>query len=241
MTLVALSYVAGVLTPLNPCAFPLFPILLSSIWQRHRLGPLTLILGLSLTFTIMGFALATSNTVGGIEIKKLRLISVFLLLNIGIFLASQSLPVYLLRYGKPLAHKIRHALYPTPFQELLLEKLAISFLVGALLGFIWLPCMGPTLSLALAFASRGDHIGQAWVLMSIYTLGVTTPLIVLSYFSKKYLVKKKRLKRGYTGRKWLGYSLIIISFLILTGSDKAAETWAISHSPQWLLKLTTKY
>jgi len=241
MTLVALSYLAGILTLLNPCTFPLIPIFLSSTWQRHKLGPLALILGLSLTFTIMGFALTNSNAVWGLEIKKLRLISVLLLLAIGIFLSYQPLQAYFLKYGKPLAFKIRHTLYPTPMREFPLEKLGINFLIGALVGFIWLPCTGPTLSLALALASRGDHFGQASVLMSIYTLGVTTPLILLSILSKKYLKKRNLLKKGYTGRKWLGYSLIIISFLILSGSDKAVETWAVSHSPHWLLKLTTKY
>lgn len=245
MTLVALSYIAGVFTLLNPCAFPLIPIFLSSTWQRHRLGPLALILGLSLTFTMMGFALTSTqtapHTAWGLELKTLRLISILLLLSIGIFLAHQPLQTYFLKVGKPIAFKLRQTLYPTPLQEFPLEKLGINFLIGALLGFIWLPCTGPTLSLALALASRGDHFGQASVLMSIYTLGVTTPLIALSYLTKNYLKKRQLLKRGYTGRKWLGYSLIIISFLILTGSDKAVETWAVSHSPQWLLKLTTKY
>ncbi len=241
MTLVGLSYVAGVLTLLNPCAFPLIPILLSSTWQRHRSGPLVLIIGLTLTFIIMGFGLATSHTVLGLEIKKLRLLSVILLLTIGIFLSYRPIQTFLLQHGKPLAIKLRHQIYPANMNELPLEKLALNFLIGALLGFIWLPCTGPTLSFALSLARRGDHFGQASLLMAVYALGVTTPLLALSYLSKKYLKKKKLLKRGYTGRKWLGYSLIVISFLILTGSDKAVETWAISHSPQWLLKLTTKY
>jgi cytochrome c biogenesis protein CcdA len=250
MTLVALSYIAGVFSLLNPCAFPLIPIFLSSTWQRHRLGPLALILGLSLTFTIMGFALvspmtngliSSSHAVWGFELKTLRLISALLLLTIGIFLAYQPLQAYFLKYGKPIVLKFRHTLHPAQIEQFPLEKLGINFLIGALVGFIWIPCTGPTLSLALALASRGDHFEQAIALMSIYTLGVTTPLIGLSLLSKKYLKKKNLLKKGHTGRKWLGCSLIAICFLILTGSDKAIETWAVSHTPQWLLKLTTKY
>ncbi|MBX9804175.1 MAG: sulfite exporter TauE/SafE family protein [Alphaproteobacteria bacterium] len=241
MTLVGLSFLAGAFTLFNPCAFPLIPVLISSTWQRHRSGPLALIVGLCLTFTIMGFALATTHTVVGIEIKKLRLISVLLLLIIGIVLSQQSLQIFLLKHGKPLALKARKTFYPPHLKELPLEKLAINFLIGALIGFIWFPCAGPTLSLALTLAGRGDHFGQATLLMTVFALGVTTPLLGLSYLSKKYLKKKKLLKRGYSGRKWLGYSLIVISFLILIGSDKAVETWLVSHSPQWLLNLTTKY
>lgn len=249
MTLVALSYIAGIVALLNPCAFPLIPVFLFSTWQRHHLGPFALILGLSLTFTIMGFALAipitstqaTNHTIWGIEIKTLRLLSILLLLSIGFALAYQPLQNWFLKHSKPLAFKIRNFLYPASKNEFPYEKLGINFLIGALIGFIWLPCTGPSLSLALALASRGDHFGQASILMTLYTLGVTTPLIALSILSKKYLKKKNLLKKGVTGRKWLGLSLIGMSFLILTGSDKALETWAVSHTPQWLLKLTTRY
>lgn len=250
MTLIALSYCAGVLTLLNPCAFPIIPIFLSSTWQRHRWGSLALILGLSITFTLMGFALTapmvnSNNTIPhmflGLEIKTLRLISICLLFVLGFILAYQPLQNFLLKHIKPWAIRIRHTLYPVALHKYPIEKLGINFLIGSLVGFIWIPCTGPTLSLALALASRGDHFGQASLLMSIYTLGVTTPLIGLSILSKKYLKKKHLYTAGYTGKKWLGYSLIAISFLILTGSDKAIETWALSHTPQWLLKLTTKY
>jgi cytochrome c-type biogenesis protein len=249
MTLVALSYFAGFITLLNPCAFPLIPIFLSSTWQRHSLGPFALIFGLSVTFTIMGLALASpivnspvfAHTIWGIEIKTLRVISMLLLFVIGIALAYKRLQFWFVHYCKPIAWKARQMLLPKLTHEFPFEKLGINFLIGALVGFIWLPCAGPSLSLALALASRGDHFGQTGILMTIYTLGVTTPLIILSIVSRKYLKKRKLLKRGETGRKWLGISLIGMSFLILTGSDKAIETWAVSHSPQWLLKLTTRY
>lgn len=241
MTLIALCYIVGFCTLLNPCALPLIPIFLSSTWQRHRLGPFALIFGLFFTFATMGLALTTSHAVWGFEIKTLRLISAFLLLGIGTFLSHQPLQTYILNHGKPFVFNIRDTLYPALIKNFPFEKLGINFLIGALVGFIWLPCAGPTLSLTLALANRGDHFGQASILMSFYTLGVMTPLILLSILSKKYLKKKQLLKKGRTGRKWLGYSLIIISFLILTGSDKALETWAVSHTPQWLLKLTTKY
>jgi cytochrome c biogenesis protein CcdA len=160
---------------------------------------------------------------------------------LGFILAYQPLQNFIISHTRPWVFKLRYTVYPEALQKLPIEKLGINFLIGALVGFIWIPCTGPTLSLALALASRGDHLGKASLLMLIYTLGVTTPLIGLSFLSMKYLKKKHLFKAGYTGKKWLGYSLIAISFLILTGSDKAIETWAVSHSSQWLLKLTTKY
>lgn len=241
MTLVALSYLAGLVTFLNPCAFPLAPILLSSTWQRHWFGPFALILGLSFAFTIMGFALAVSDRAWGLEIKTLRLISVLLLLGIGLILVSTPLQKILIHRIKPCAQKLRTRLQPY-FQELPLEKLAINLLIGGLLGFIWLPCTGPTLAFALTLAKNGTQLKQAGTIMVVYTLGVATPLLLLSYLFKKYLKHKKVLKsKESLGRIWLGYALIFVSFLILTGIDKAVETWLVSHTPPWLLELTTKY
>jgi len=241
MTLIGLSYIAGILTLLNPCTFPLIPILLSSTWQRNQFGPIILIFGLSFTFIIMGFALATSQMVLGMEIKKLRLVSVLLLLIIGIFLVHKPLQSFLRQSVNTVSMILRQRFSPLFVKRLPYEKMVINLLIGVLLGFIWFPCTGPTLSLALSLASRGDYFGQATLLMTLYSLGITTPLIGLSYASKRYLLKREFLKHGQSGRKWIGISLIVISILILTGCDKAVETWAISHSPQWLLKLTTKY
>jgi cytochrome c-type biogenesis protein len=241
MILVPLSYIAGILTLLSPCAFPLVPIFLSSMWQRHRWGPFAFLLGLAFIFTFMGFSLTSSHMIGGFEVKRLRLISALFLLSMSIALCYQPLQAYLLQYAKQIIYKIRQTFYPTyKEQDLLLESLILNSLIGILLGFIWLPFIVPMLSFALTLANRGDYFGQPSILMTLYALGLTTPLIVLSNFARKYL-KRNPFKKGHVALKWLGYSLILISFLILTGSDMAMETWVIAHTPQWLLNLTTKY
>ena len=41
----------------------------------------------------------------------------------------------------------------------------IVFGVGALLGLIWLPCVGPTLGAAIALASVGQQLSTAFLIM----------------------------------------------------------------------------
>lgn len=241
MTLVTLSYIAGVITLINPCAFPLLLIFLASTWQRQRTAPLALLLGFALVFTFMGFSLTSSHMFFEFEVKRLRLISAFILLGSGFALSFKVMQSYFLKHSKDMIYKIRHRLYPTPIkQDILLERMILNFIVGALLGFIWLPFTVPTLSFALTIAHRGDYWGQSSILMSTYTLGVITPLILLSLISTKYL-NKSLFKKGHTGLKWLSFSLILVGILVLAGCDAAIETWAIAHTPQWLLNLTTKY
>jgi cytochrome c biogenesis protein CcdA len=46
-----------------------------------------------------------------------------------------------------------------------------QFGVGALLGFVWLPCVGPTLGAAITLASLGQSLSMAFAIM--FTFGVT--------------------------------------------------------------------
>ncbi len=48
------SYLAGLLTLINPCVLPLLPIIIASAFQRTRIGPLALALGLVVSFTVVG-------------------------------------------------------------------------------------------------------------------------------------------------------------------------------------------
>jgi hypothetical protein len=61
MTALALAFLAGLLTSLSPCVLPVLPLVVGSAMSQHRLGPLALCAGLSLSFSVLG-ALATLVT-----------------------------------------------------------------------------------------------------------------------------------------------------------------------------------
>ena len=50
----ALSVVAGALTTLSPCVFPLLPVIVGGAVQRHRAAPVAMGLGMALTFMLIG-------------------------------------------------------------------------------------------------------------------------------------------------------------------------------------------
>jgi cytochrome c-type biogenesis protein len=49
-----LSYLAGLLTLINPCVLPVLPIVLVSALNADRYGPLALAAGMSLSFVAFG-------------------------------------------------------------------------------------------------------------------------------------------------------------------------------------------
>ena len=53
------AFLAGVLSTLSPCVLPLIPIIIGAATNQHRLGPLALAGGLTLSFAVIGTALAS--------------------------------------------------------------------------------------------------------------------------------------------------------------------------------------
>ena len=56
-----LGYLAGALSTLSPCVLPLLPILIATALGQHRLGPLALAAGLTLSFAAVGLFGAISS------------------------------------------------------------------------------------------------------------------------------------------------------------------------------------
>ena len=99
----ALAFAAGALTILSPCVLPLVPIVLGSAAQRHPLGPLTLALGLVVSFASVGFALATVGAASGFDGDWVRYFGATLLLLAGISLLVTKVQYWLQSAAAPLA------------------------------------------------------------------------------------------------------------------------------------------
>lgn len=46
---------------------------------------------------------------------------------------------------------------------------------------------------------------------------------------------------GVLTRRWMGFALIFVGALVVTGLDKMFETAAVTLMPEWLLNLTTNF
>jgi len=234
----ALGYAAGALSTLSPCVVPLLPILVASALAQHRLGLWALAAGLALSFTAVGLFVATVGVSIGIDAAVLRPLAGALLIAFGVAMAwpraERAFAAATARIGAAgggaLARVGGHGWR---------GQLA----VGALLGIVWTPCVGPTLGAATTLASQGRDLGAVAALMLAFGLGAATPLVVVGLLARRLGAgtQGRWLRVAATARRALGIVLAIVGVVIVLGLDKPLETWLVERSPDWLTELTTRF
>src|SRR5215831_6250777 len=144
-----IAYAAGAITILSPCVLPLVPIVLGSAAQRHKWGPLALMAGLVVSFTLTGLAVATVGPALGFDSEALRLGGAVILLLFGIALLLPRLQNVVGRVVSPLATWAGS-------KQSRLERFGLvgQVAIGGLLGLVWSPCVGPTLGAATLLAAQ---------------------------------------------------------------------------------------
>lgn len=229
---IPLAWVAGMLSILSPCVWPLVPAVMSSAATSGRTGPWFLALGLSLSFAAGGTVLTFLLLNLHLDPEFLRYIAAFLLLLIAAVLLVKPLGSWLTNNLSMLT-----ARFNTGGGEA--SSAAGQFGVGALLGLVWLPCVGPTLGAAIALASLGQSMGMAFIVMMSFGLGTAAVLLFAAYASGKLLHKWRPglLGRAEFGKKLLGWTLLLLALMVLTGFDKVLETWALQVLPDWAISL----
>lgn len=233
-----LGLTAGALSTLSPCVLPLVPVLVAAAVNAHRWGALALGLGLTLSFTIVGIFLATLGASLGLDPDTFRLVGAAILAVFGLVLLVPRLQDLFARASAVLSDSGSQLL-----ARVTLGGLAGQFLVGALLGVVWSPCVGPTLGAATTLASQGKDLGQIALLMLIFGIGAALPLVLLGSLSRASMMKirGRLLSAGKYGKQAFGFIMLILGVLIATGADKSLEAWLLDRTPDWLTALTTKY
>lgn len=232
------AFLAGVLSTLSPCVLPLIPIIIGAAANQHRYGPFALAGGLTISFAIIGTALASVGSSIGLAQDGFRLFAAIVMGLIGIVLISSKLQE---RFAVAMSGVSGAG--NSLLSKVTIEGLFGQFLIGVLLGLVWTPCVGPTLGAAITLASQGKDLDKIVLVMAIFGLGAGLPLALLGILSRGAMMKAKgRLgNAGKFGKQLLGGFLILISLLVITGQDKPLETFLLKHSPSWLTDLTTTF
>lgn len=235
----ALAYVAGALTILSPCVLPLVPIVLSSAAQRHRFAPVALAAGLVLAFTATGFVVAAFGQALGIDTLVVRNAGAIILCLAGIVLLIPRLQDGLSRIATPAAA------WASRQQSALDDRAGLwgQALVGALLGIVWAPCVGPTLGAAVALAAEGKDLGEVALVMAAFGLGISTVLLVIAFAARGALARwrGRMMAAGGHGKIVLGGLLLIVGIFILTGVDRQLEAFALDHLPDRVTEWSTAF
>ncbi len=238
MTTLALAFLAGVLSILSPCVLPLMPIILGAAISEHKLGPLALACGLSLSFTAIGLFVALIGFSIGLDTGVFRNIAAVIMIVIGFVLLMSQLQMRLAVAGGPLTNWVEQR-----FSGFATQGLRGQFTVGLLMGAVWSPCVGPTLGAASILAAQGKDLGQVTLTMLLFGFGAGLPLLLLGFFSRETLMKirNRLIFAGKRAKMIMGALFCAIGVFILTGVDKKIEAFLVNISPEWLTRLTTNF
>ncbi len=225
---IPLAFLAGLLSLLSPCVLPMIPVVASSAVRSSKKGILMLALGLSISFALAGTVLTFALISLGMSPEVLRYFSASLLLFIAAAILIPSI-------GDWLTLRLSLLMSRLPNHNVEGDGVVTQFAVGASLGLVWLPCVGPTLGAAIALASTGQSLGSAFLVMLAFGIGTAIPLVGFSLLVKKSL--SKWINKASLAKKIMGVSLILLSLSIFSGFDRTLEALAIEVLPEWLYNI----
>lgn len=180
------SFFAGILSVLSPCVLPLLPIVLAYSTDESKLRPLAIIAGLTISFTMMGIAASAFGALFLPHVNKLRIIAELMIILIGLtMLMEKDIFAFLAQYtGKA------HLAGKLCTEE---KGLLGGVIIGASLGIVWLPCVGPILASILTIVALESDILYGAALLFIYSMGLGIPMILIAYSAKLSGDKLRRL------------------------------------------------
>jgi cytochrome c biogenesis protein CcdA len=238
MTALALAYMAGLLTTLNPCVLPMLPLVLAGTLQGGRAGPLAFAAGMTLSFATVGLAVATIGIGIGITPQLLRQVAAAMFVAFGLVLLVPPLQMRLSLATSGLANGA-----DALAGRVNAGGLARPAVIGALAGAVWSPCSGPSLGAAIALATEAGDIPAAAARMLVFGAGASTVLVALAYGSRAAVMARRNALM--TSAAWLkpvvGAVFVAAGIGVLTGLDKSLEIAVLDRLPDWYAAATTRY
>ena len=229
------AYLAGLLTLINPCVLPLLPIVIATSFQSARHGPVALAGGLVLSFAMVGIGVTAFGHLVGLDAAIVHRAAAILMIVFGIVLLIPQSQAVLATATTPLANGVNSRI-----ERVKDAGLSGQFFIGALLGAVWSPCIGPTLGGAVGLATAGDSLVQATFTMLVFGLGVSTVLLALAYGSRA--VVGGRRERLISWMPWakpiMGTMLLLVGLAIFFHIDREIEAWLLDIMPIWLQDLS---
>ncbi len=216
------ALLAGLLSFLSPCVFPLVPSYLAmlagssvqelknvtgkrlseedanvrrTLRNRSLFRSLAFSLGFTVVFVILGLLFSRANAMIGGESRTWTVVAGLLVILLGLNVAFDF--ISLLNVEK------KFHLFHRP------QGLFTAFIFGAAFGAGWSPCVGPILASILLVASSGST-AQAMVLLFFYSLGMALPFVLGGLFFGRLEGLLNGIKKHLALIKWISGGLLVL-------------------------------
>jgi cytochrome c biogenesis protein CcdA/thiol-disulfide isomerase/thioredoxin len=165
LLLLAIGFVAGIVTALSPCVLPVLPIVLAGGATGRR--PLAIVAGIVGSFTVFTLFAAWLLDSLGLPADLLRNLAIALLFVVALSLLVPQVAEWLAR---PLQFLTRRSG----------GDKGGGLLLGVTLGLVFVPCAGPVLAAVTVIAARRDVGLESLLLTLSYALGAALPLLAIA-------------------------------------------------------------
>ena len=233
-----LSLIAGSLTTLSPCVFPILPLVVGGAVQANRLAPLVMGIGMALSFAAIGLVLGALGPALGIDSESVRNFGALLLIAFAVVMLVPALGRRFTEWMAPIASSANAA-----SSRLDGGSLGGALLLGGVLGLVWSPCSGPLLASALTLVASEGGAGRGALILGLFGVGAATPLVAVAYASRSgfALARGWVLARVETVKQVLGVLIGLTGLAILTGGDKWLEAQVLNLLPESWIGVTTLF
>jgi len=112
-----------------------------------------------------------------------------------------------------------------------------TLLVGVTFAIGWTPCVGPILGAILSLAGTAETVSRGVGLLVAYSAGLGLPFLLSAIALGSFLKFFKRYRPFIpTVERAAGVLLVVVGVLVITNKYILLNAWAISLTPEWLLK-----
>jgi cytochrome c biogenesis protein CcdA/thiol-disulfide isomerase/thioredoxin len=207
LILLAVGFVAGVVTALSPCVLPVLPIVLAGGATGRR--PLAIVAGIVVSFTVFTLFAAWLLDLLGLPQDLLRNLAIAMLLLVAASLLSRRVAAHLARPFEFLSRRP-----PGDFGG--------GFLLGGALGLVFVPCAGPVLAAMTVIAAQRDVGLDALILTSSYAIGAAVPMLAVAFAGKRAAALLRA--RAEPVRLTAGAFVLVAVVAMVLGVDRDLQT-----------------
>lgn len=227
MTLLFLSFVAGILTVLAPCVLPLLPVIIGgsvSADEKQKSRPYVIALSLAVSLVAFTLLLKVSTVLINVSPEVWTYVSGGLVLTLGLVSVFPS-------WWEKLAAKLK---LQSGSDKLLSQgfknkgRFIGPILIGAALGPVFSSC-SPTYAYILATVLPRSAL-EGFVHLVAYSLGLVLVLLLVAIFGRKVIQRFQWAANPHGWfRRGIGIVFVVIGLLIITGYEKKFETWLVQN------------
>lgn len=223
------AFLAGFVTILAPCIWPMLPIVFSSaiVGRKEHRRPFGITLGVVVSFTIFTLTLPTLTRLLHFDANILRILAVIIIALLGL---TMLIPALSLRFELLLTRLSSRFRQPAHAQG---NGFGPGFVTGLSLGILWTPCAGPIFTSVAVLASTGRVTLDVFFVTFFYVLGIGIPLFAIAAGGRRLITRVRGISK-HTGsiQRVFGVIMILSALAIYTNYDQTLQLQLLNTFPQ---------